>query len=323
MVGPDPEADPEAVFETFWESYDRYYAHFELKDLDWDAVYHEYRPRVDATTTDEELFEILAEMIALLQDGHVYLVGGERRALSNVELRARSSNFDRDVVRTHYVAEDDASRGDDRIIFGRIGENTGYIALGTLSGGEGVGENTRGWIAEMETAIERLSDAEAMILDLRNNGGGRAYNSKYVASFFATERRPFLITRSRSGPEHDDFSRPRTWYVEPMEGVRFDGPVVVLTNRRSFSAAEWLTLALRQYDHVVHMGTHSGGGLAMFLPRELPNGWMHTISVQDTRCIEGRSYERVGVAPHIYVDNGADEPGDAMLDQVLNYLEGQ
>ncbi len=322
MVGPDPDSDPEAVFETFWESYDRYYAHFEIKDLDWDAIYDEYRPQVDASTTDDELFEIMAQMLTYLQDGHVYLVGGDRRALSNTEIRASSTNFDRNLVRTQYVSEVNSSLDDDRITYGHIGESTGYIALSTLSGGYGRGENTTGWITEMERAVEVLSDSEAMILDLRNNGGGRAYNSKYVAGFFATERRPFLMTRSRSGPEHDEFSDPRTWYVEPIPDVHFDGPVVVLTNRRTFSAAEWLTIALRQYDHVVHMGTHSGGGLAMFLPRELPNGWMHTISVQDTRSIEGRTYERVGVGPHIHLENGADSSGDAMLDRALQYLEG-
>lgn len=319
MVGPQPADDPEAVFEQFWQSYDRYYAHFEFKDVDWDAVYAEYRPLVGPDTDDEELFEVLSAMIAELQDGHVYLVGNGQRAISNRDLRRGGGHFDAAVVERHYLTESTMDRDEERFLYGRIGDSVGYLRLATLSGGSGFGDGVRGWIEEVDEAIDELSDAEALIVDLRNNPGGRAYNARYVAQRFATERRRFLVTRSRNGPGHGDFSAPNHWYVEPR-GETFDHQVVVLTNRHTFSAAEWLTLALRRFDHVLHLGTHTGGGLAMFLPRQLPNGWMHTVSVQDTRCARGRSYERVGIPPHWYVDP-KDGDGDSLLEEAVRLVE--
>lgn len=322
LVGDDPQDDPESLFEQFWTSYDRYYAHFELKEVNWNEVYEKYRRQVGPETTEDELFEVFSDMISELEDGHVYLVGNGRRALSNGHLRASRRTFDADIVAGQYMLENPTGLAEGRIVYGRLGSEIGYIRLSTLSSGEDL-DTGAGWIEQFDKAIEEFDSAQGLVLDLRNNGGGRASNTEYVASHFATERRPFLVTRSRNGPEHDDFTTPRRWYVEPNGERVFAAPVVVLTNRRTFSAAEWLTLALRQFDHVVHMGSHTGGGLAMFLPRQLSNGWMYTVSVQDTRCPQGRSYERVGVAPHRYVSvdrDDLDDGRDVMLEEAMQWL---
>jgi carboxyl-terminal processing protease len=323
FLGPDPPQDPETLFEIFWESYDRYYAHFELKGVDWQAVYDDQRSRVGPGTTEEELFHVFRHMIRQLEDGHVYLIAGDERAFSDAHLRGTRRNFDAEVIAKNYLGESLETVGQGHITYGTVGEEIGYIRLATLSGGHGAGDQVGGWIEDIDRAVAALSQKRGLVLDLRNNGGGRAHNTRFVAARFASEARPFLVTRSRNGPGHGDFSEPRVWTVKPSEGPRFTGPIVVLTNRHSFSAAEWLTLALREFDHVTHMGTHTGGGLAMFLPRELPNGWTYTISIQDTRCIAGRSYERVGVAPHRYVENGDDDVElgrDTTLDTAIRYL---
>ncbi len=324
ILGSDPGVDPERVFEDFWSAYDRHYAHFAVKDLDWDRVYDKHRPRVDSETTDDELFEVLGDMIAELEDGHVYLVGDDgKRAFSDREIRGSNRTFDAGLIE-QYVVDVQTPTPAHQLLYGNIDESTGYIRLTTLSGGSGTGDDLTGWIEEIETAVQELSETDGIIVDLRNNGGGRAFNAKYAAGHFATERKRFLVTRSRAGPDHSDFSEPTHWYAEPSDSITYERPVVVLTNRRTFSAAEWLTLALRQYDHVVHMGTHTGGGLAMFLPRQLPNGWMHTVSVQDTRGPEGRSFERVGVRPDRYVKATSDDLGDGrdpILEEAVEFLE--
>ena len=322
QIGDDPAAGPEAVFEAFWTAYDRHYAHFHLKPVDWDEAYEQFRPQVQPHTEEEELFEILASMMTLLDDGHVYLVGGERRVVSNQGSRSRGRTFERRVAEGYL--DQVKYRADRRITYGRIGERVGYLRLSTLSGGTGFDDDVGGWIEEVDAAIDDLSQMPAMIVDLRGNGGGRASNAQYVAAHFADKRRPFVVTRSRSGPGHGDFSAPQTWYVEPRESGSYDHPVVVLTDRSTFSAAEWLTLALRQFEGVTHLGMQSGGGLAMFLPRQLPNGWMHTVSVQDTRCPLGNSYERVGITPHRHVENthvDLEAGRDRMLEEAVKYLE--
>lgn len=311
FLGEDPGDDPETVFEEFWKSYDRYYAQFQLKGIDWDEVYARYRPEIRPEMTDEELFEVLARMILELEDGHIHLSGMRRIVRSDHYLRGQRRNFDPGLVEEVYLRGTIRKLSRGRVHHGWLDEELGYIRLTTLDSEPG-----DGWADAFESAMKAHQGAKGLVLDLRNNSGGRALNASLVASRFATKQKAYLVTRSRSGPAHDDFSPPRTWYVEPGPGPSFTNPVVVLTDRATFSAAEWLTLALREYEHITHLGTHSGGGLSMFLPRELPNGWTYTISIQDTRCARGRTYERVGIAPHLYVER-EDDDMEAQRDSIL------
>jgi carboxyl-terminal processing protease len=65
--------DPELNFEYLWKTYDRNYALFEVKNIDWDALYNVYRPKVNSNTTETELFDIMSELLGNLNDNHVWL----------------------------------------------------------------------------------------------------------------------------------------------------------------------------------------------------------------------------------------------------------
>jgi len=64
---------PEQQFEDLWRAFDDQYALFEVKGVDWEALYRIYRPHVSATTTEEELFKVLTGMLGHLNDNHVIL----------------------------------------------------------------------------------------------------------------------------------------------------------------------------------------------------------------------------------------------------------
>jgi hypothetical protein len=64
---------PEKNFEHLWKTMDEEYGIFLPKRVDWDLLYKVYRPKVTPETTDEELFDILAQMLGHLNDNHVHL----------------------------------------------------------------------------------------------------------------------------------------------------------------------------------------------------------------------------------------------------------
>ena len=72
---------PEQVFEHLWHIYDRYYALFEAKEIDWQQSYHQFRSQVRSTTTEEELIQIFANMLNPLKDGHVRLIKDSKNAI--------------------------------------------------------------------------------------------------------------------------------------------------------------------------------------------------------------------------------------------------
>jgi carboxyl-terminal processing protease len=70
-------SDPETNFEVFWHTANENYAFFDLRGVDWQTKYAEYRDMVTTSTSDEELFGMMAAMLEPLQDKHVTLLGGE------------------------------------------------------------------------------------------------------------------------------------------------------------------------------------------------------------------------------------------------------
>ena len=68
---------PEGNMEALWRIIDEHYCFLDYKKevygLDWNEVHQRYKPRVDASMTKGQLFEVLADMLSELRDGHVNL----------------------------------------------------------------------------------------------------------------------------------------------------------------------------------------------------------------------------------------------------------
>jgi len=60
-------------FDILWEAIDRNYSFFEHKGIDWQKVKAHYRPKVEATRTTEEFYNLLYEFIRELKDFHSWL----------------------------------------------------------------------------------------------------------------------------------------------------------------------------------------------------------------------------------------------------------
>ena len=68
---------PEGNMEALWRIIDEHYCFLDYKKeaygLDWNEVHQRYKSRVDAAMTKGQLFEVLADMLSELRDGHVNL----------------------------------------------------------------------------------------------------------------------------------------------------------------------------------------------------------------------------------------------------------
>ena len=80
-----------------------------------------------------------------------------------------------------------------------------------------------------------------------------------------------------------------------------DKPVIVLTNRRSYSATEWFVLFMDLQPNVQIVGDTTGGGGAVPITRELPNGWILRVSNTQTRLPSGKVFQKSGIFPDVPV----------------------
>ena len=85
--------DPEHNFEVLWQTFDRNYALFGPKRIDWDALYRVYRPKVTPETTDEELFDVTSRLLGHLNDNHVTLSGDGRSFRSGILFEMNGDGF--------------------------------------------------------------------------------------------------------------------------------------------------------------------------------------------------------------------------------------
>lgn len=316
LLPEDPPRDPRAVATALWEEVDAYYPWFELKAVDWQVIRATTVAGIDAVTPERELFHRLADMLEVLRDGHLALTSPFGRRSWQGWHQGHPANFDADVARS-YLAPPNGSAGGGNVTWGHLTETIGYVRIASFgeSGvGEGVGE-----------ALRSLAPLGGLVIDIRDNGGGSDVHSEAAAGRFTDRRIHYRTVRYKSGPSHEDFGPEVESFVEPTGGTRFHGPVVLLQNRRVFSAAEDFVLAMREMPQVTAVGDTTGGGSGNPIGRELPNGWVASVPRWRQWTAAGEVYEGVGLAPDETLAAPANELAqgrDAILERAMEILGG-
>ena len=114
----------------------------------------------------------------------------------------------------------------------------------------------------------------ALIIDVRNNGGGALSNAEELAARFTNKPTLVGYMQHKTGKGHNDFSPLRSQILKPGKGIRWQKPVFVLTNRSVFSAANEFVKYMRCFPNVRIVGDRTGGGAGLPFSAELPNGWL-------------------------------------------------
>lgn len=147
----------------------------------------------------------------------------------------------------------------------------------------------------MATAAQFLRGGDAVIVDLRRNGGGDAAAVSALASYFLPPDTELMRFESRGNPGT----------VSKTSAVPFtlaDRPVYVLTSKGTFSAAEEFSDHVSAFKFGTLIGENTGGGgfNNTFVP--LPGGYVMSISYgRAVHMVTGKDWEQVGIAPAIAV----------------------
>ncbi len=145
--------------------------------------------------------------------------------------------------------EQAARRGFNIAKIERLPGNVGYIELRGFGSPEFSG-------AAYTAAISLMAGTDALILDLRRNGGGSPAGVAYVMShFFPAGDERHLI---------DMYDRPtdttRQFWTVSSIAQRYDKPVYVLTSARTFSAGEDCAYDFQTQKRGTLVGETTGGG---------------------------------------------------------------
>lgn len=252
--------------EALWKMIDEHYCFLDYKaeaiGLDWNEVHGRYRQMLDKDMTSPQLQEVLCNMLSELRDGHVNLYTAANLGRYWAWKEDYPSNLDVEL-RASYLGKDYliASGLSYRI----LDDNVGYILYSSFSSGIGEGN-----IAEV---LHHLRLCSGLIIDVRGNGGGQLDYEQRLVSHFTNERILVGYRSYKTGTGHSDFSELYPEYIEPSKTVRWQKPVIVLTNRGCYSATNTFVRDMLCCPNVQTLGDRTGGGSGMPFTSELPNGW--------------------------------------------------
>ena len=380
-----PEDVKVAGLSRFWSEVKYNFAFPEkLAALDWDALYLSSIPRVRATRSTVEYYEVLQELCAKLQDGHTNIIMPQEywrvwagqpglrtrlidgRVLVNKildpELEKQGLAKGMEIVKINGLP---ARQYAEKNIIPRLSSSTSQyldilayekslflgpvsepvqLTLGTEDGRTiertvprltfpaltKLDPNPRpkpfeirtlaGNIAYValnsfmddKTADEffkhfaEIATADALILDLRENGGGNSNVGYRVLAGLAKE--PFLDSRWSTRdykPAYRSWGRPDRLYTEAAgrnaldQAHHFAGPVIILTSPRTFSAAEDFLVAFDQCGRGTIMGEPSGGSTGNPLYFKLPGGGGGLVCSKHDAYADGKEFVGVGVKPQV------------------------
>jgi hypothetical protein len=174
--------------------------------------------------------------------------------------------------------------------------NVGYLAIRSFHTYLGAAPTIR-------AAMALVRHTDALVLDLRDNGGGDGETAGAVErTFLGPGQRSALRTETRLGIDPLRQDPPPEW-----DRYGPERPLAILVNGRSFSAAEAISFGLASAGRAVLVGSPTAGGAHMTdAATPLPCGfqaWIPNRRPFDPR--NGTSWEGTGVTPHVQTTDAA------------------
>ena len=314
FIEPDPTDNPAENFDLLWKTVDEKYSFFEFKNIDWDDAYRRYRPLVTEDMSEEALFKVMADMLFELRDGHVNLTSDFDVSRNWDWFQDYPANFDETILERNYLEKDFRIVGPFRT---KEIRDVGYIRYASFL--NIVDEE------QLDQLIDGYRNAKGVIIDVRDNGGGALLNAEVIATRLAQRNANEELTvgyiRYKDGPAHDDFTR--TFPLVLPEYRSFNKPVVVLTNRLVYSAANAFASYMATLPNVTLVGDVTGGGGGAPYSGELLNGWKFRFSANQLMDLDQVPIEN-GIAPDIRVDITPEDEAagrDTILETALDLLQ--
>jgi Peptidase family S41/Tricorn protease C1 domain len=310
------------VFDTTWAHLERDFYSPDFNGVDVRSLRRRYRAQVAAAHTDGEFLALMRQM---LDDFHT----------SHLDFFATPS-WSKELHPAR-VTEGDASEG---ITWKQLTSSIGYLRIESFEDGPKV-------VERVDRAFAELGNKDALVVDLRGNGGGTLSAAMRLGDYLLPQMQPVGYFASRaglsrrgarsidqinssmlpvfSGYDSEAFAREMENKGALMlaTGGRakspYRGRVVVLIDEYCFSASEALASVIKETRAATLIGRRTTGAMLSGNPVTLEGEWTLLLPVWDFRTAKGVRVEGRGVEPTIAVKYREDK--DADIEAALMFLK--
>ncbi|MEL6812135.1 MAG: S41 family peptidase [Bacteroidota bacterium] len=167
--------------------------------------------------------------------------------------------------------------------------NIGYIRLTFFDSFQ--------WVkTTIDAAMGFVSNTDALIIDLRGNGGGYS-SATYLASYFFKEE-PTLWNTSFNRATNETENE---YTFQQVDGERYlNKPIYVLVDEKSFSRAEGFAYGMKHFNKATILGQRTPGAAHFIDFIEIGDNFFIQVPVgRNIHPITKTDWEGIGVVPHI------------------------
>ncbi|MDY8135869.1 S41 family peptidase [Aquimarina sp. 2201CG5-10] len=213
-----------------------------------------------------------------------------RKITKDKHLRVSSSSPKKKEKKSDKSFTEDLSRYRAPMLrgFQLMESNIGYIDL-AFFGGADIHRS------KIDMVMKEMEKADAIIIDMRRNGGGSPHTVNYLSSYFFNEKILLNTIYSRADNHSEEM-----WVVD-VDGVkRPEVPVYILTSSYTFSGAEDFSYTMQSRKRAVVIGEITGGGAhpTRFYPLEKGFG-IGIPFARTVNTVTKTNWEGTGVQPDI------------------------
>lgn len=131
---------PDGNFEALWKIMDEHYCFFDEKGVNWDEVHTKYQKQLNAGMSDAHLFEVCANMLSELKDGHVNIFSSFDMARNWSWHEDYPENYD-ELLINNYLGTDYKIASSLR--YKILDDNVGYLQYSSFQSDFGAGTSIR------------------------------------------------------------------------------------------------------------------------------------------------------------------------------------
>ena len=185
-----------------------------------------------------------------------------------------------------------------------------------------------------DSVFPAIQSTKSLIIDIRGNGGGNSGFANHIIRHLIDKpvadelwtTRVYKPAFASWGMEEEIYESPQDTIYPVKETVPYIHPIVVLTNRGTFSAAEDFMAVLKSAGRAVQIGTPTGGstgnGVRPYLTAN--NLIMANICSKHDVAPDGTEFVGIGLVPDIIVEESAESyfnPGqDSIVEAAVKLL---
>ncbi len=288
--GPEPDikidaATRERVITGAIEMLNEYYIDPETaKKMEEALRARQKRGEYDAVTDGDSFASTLTkDLQEVSHDKHL------RMSFSPESLPAGEPKRDKDAEARMRKMMEDMNCGFDKVE--RLANNIGYVKFNMFAGPDVCGPTA---IA----AMNFLGNVDAVIFDLRENGGGDPAMVALISTYLFSE-----ATHLNDLYNRKENSTTQYWTLPYVPGKRLAGkPAFVLTSKRTFSGAEEFSYNLKNLKRATLIGETTGGGAHPVSGHRIDEHFMIGVPfAKAVNPISKTNWEGTGVEPDVKV----------------------